>query len=321
MSNVRKLPILTPDSFDFKQYMVESEPQAKVLPADTWRDELIDVVVNGNHIHGAKLPWAKTNENLRFRGGEVTLWQGTNGSGKSQLVGMASLGFAAQNERVCIASFEMTPKSTLYRMMRQAAQNASPPPEFVDQFLNWLTGRMWIYNQMGQANPAMLTAVIRYCATKLKIKHIIVDSMMRVVMGEDDYNGQKDFVGQLCNLARDHNVHIHLVHHVRKLADENQIPGKFDSKGSGATTDQVDQVLTVWRNKKKQNDVEVAKRNGEVSDELRSKPDCLLVCDKNRHGEWEGRVALWYHAPSLQYTSDQRCVPLDMMNLTMGALP
>jgi twinkle protein len=322
MSNETRLPLITPDSFDFKQYMVESEPQAKVLPADTWREELIDVVSNGNQICGARLPWAKTFENLRFREGEVTLVQGANGHGKSQFLGMACLGFAAQGERVCVASFEMTPKATLYRMMRQAAQNGNPPPEFVDQFLNWLAGRLWIYNQMGQATPGMLAAVIRYCATKLNIKHIVIDSLMRVVAGEDDYNQQKDFVGQLCALARDHRIHVFLVHHIRKLADENQVPGKFDSKGSGAVTDQVDNVLTVWRNKAKQREIETALRKGhEVSDEIKGKPDALLVCDKNRHGEWEGRVALWYHAPSLQYTSDQRCIPLDMMNLTLEALP
>lgn len=311
MSNL--MQIIKPNDFDFRAYMAESDPHAKVLPAETWRDELVELVSNGNQIHGACLPWNKTHEKIRFRGGEVTLWQGTNGSGKSQLLGMACLGFAEQGERVCIASFEMTPKSTLYRMMKQAAQNGDPPPEFVERFLKWTHGKLWLYNQMGQASPAMLAAVIRYCVDKLQIKHVVIDSLMRVVMGEDDYNKQKDFVGQLCNLARDLNVHIHLVHHVRKLADENQIPNKFDSKGSGAITDQVDQVLTVWRNKKKQLDLEMAVRKGLDTSEIHSKPDCLLVCDKNRHGEWEGKVSLWYHSPSLQYTEDLRCKPINLM--------
>lgn len=310
----RVMPFIRNDTFDFRAYMEESEPQAKVLPAETWRDDLIDITKNGNQTSGAMLPWVKTHDKIRFRGGEVTLWQGANGHGKSQLLGMACLGFASQNERVCIASFEMTPKATLYRMMKQAAQNGNPSAEFVDQFLEWVNGKLWIYNQIGQASPEMLAAVIRYCVHKLNIKHIVIDSMMRVVMGEDDYNQQKDFVGKLCNLARDHNVHIHLVHHIRKLADESQVPGKFDSKGSGAITDQVDQVLTVWRNKKKQRDVEKSLRSsGEVSLDLKNEPDALLVCDKNRHGEWEGRITLWYHAQSLQYASDSRGIPIDLM--------
>jgi len=243
---------------------------------------------------------------------------GSNGHGKSQLLGQACLGFVAQGEGVVIASFEMTPRATLHRMMRQAAMNGNPPPEFVDKFLDWLKGKLWIYNQLGQATPEMVGAVIRYAATELNAKHIVIDSLMRVVAGEDNYNAQKDFVGQLCTLARDYGVHCHLVHHTRKLSDESQIPGKFDSKGSGSITDQVDQCLTVWRNKAKQREMETAIRKGTPTHEIESKPDALLVCDKNRHGEWEGKVALWYHASSLQYTSDQRCSPLDMMTVTTG---
>lgn len=182
----RVMPIIRNDTFDFRAYMEESEPQAKVLPAETWRDDLIDIAKNGNQTFGAMLPWVKTHDKIRFRGGEVTLWQGANGHGKSQLLGMACLGFASQNERVCIASFEMTPKATLYRMMKQAAQNGNPPAKFVDQFLEWVTGKLWIYNQIGQASPEMIAAVIRYCVHKLNIKHIVIDSMMRVVMGEDE---------------------------------------------------------------------------------------------------------------------------------------
>ena len=314
MKNV--LPLITPDTFDFRAYMSESEPKAKVLPPDTWRDELHELVANGNKVYGATLPWEKTHNYLRFRAGEVTLWQGTNGHGKSQLLGMVCLGFANQGERVCIASFEMTPRTTLHRMMRQAYQDENPLPEFVDRYLEWLTGKLWIYNQLGQATPEMLAAVIRYCSQMLNIKHFVIDSLMRVVSGEDNYNAQKDFVGLLCSLARDHNIHIHLVHHVRKLEDENKVPGKFDSKGSGSITDQVDQVLTVWRNKKKQHEVEqIQFHNGIIPASLQTTSDALLICDKNRHGEWEGQIRLWYHAPSLQYTADNRAMPIKFMSL------
>ena len=305
--------IITPDSLDFAAYLAESEPHAKVLPATAWREELIDVVENGNHIYGAKLPWAKTHDLIRFRGGEVTLWQGINGHGKSQLLGMVALGFAAQGESVCIASFEMTPKATLYRMLRQVAQSGNPSSLFANEFIDWLTGKFWIYNQMGSATPEMLAAVIRYCADRLQIKHVVIDSLMRVVKGEDDYNRQKDFVGLLCSLARDYNLHIHLVHHVRKMESEFDVPGKFHSKGSGAITDQVDQVLTVWRNKKKEREIEKLIHNRNVPDEILAKSDALLICDKNRHGDWEGDVKLWFHPVSLQYTANMQRQPIDLM--------
>ncbi|MDV2115339.1 AAA family ATPase [Alcaligenes faecalis] len=309
----KQIQIITPDSFDFKAYMAESEPQVKVLSADAWRGALVRSVREGDKIIGAKLPWAKTHDHLRFRGGEVTLWQGINGHGKSQLLGQAAMWFAAQGERVCVASFEMRPLSTLKRMLRQFAMNATPGETAANALMDWAQDKFWLYDQMGSVKPEMIYAVIRYGATKLAIKHFIIDSLMKCVRGEDDHNGQKDFVDMLTSLARDLDIHIHVVHHVRKSDSEDSIPGKFDSKGTGAVTDQVDQMLTVWRNKKKEKTVEKLLRAGEhVPDDISGKPDAMLVCDKNRHGEWEGSVALWFHPESLQYTPDSRNIPLDI---------
>jgi len=308
------VPLITPDNFDYRAWMAENEPRIKVLGAQTWEDDLLAAVRGGNEPVGARLPWAKTHDRIRFRGGEVTLWMGINGHGKSQILGQAALGFAAQGEPVCVASFEMRPVSTLRRMLRQVSMNDHPGEAAVRRLMQWAKGRFWLYDQLGTVKPEMLYAVIRYCADKLKIKHIVIDSLMKCVRGEDDYNGQKDFVDMLCTLARDHDVHIHLVHHVRKGENEEKIPGKFDAKGTGAVSDQVDQVITCWRNKRKERTVEKLLRQGhEIDMETRDQADELLIVDKNRHGEWEGTISLWYHPQSLQYTGDKRCMPLDML--------
>lgn len=306
--------IISPADVDFEAYMAETEPQAKVLAAEAWRDELARAVEHGEQITGAKLPWAKTHDLLRFRPGEVTLWQGINGHGKSELLGQACIGFACQDERVCIASFEMKPQSTLKRMLRQTAMNSRPSVQAVDRLIDWSRDRLWLYDQQGTVKPAMLYAVARYCADRLKVRHLVIDSLMKCVRGEDDYNGQKDFVDMLCTLARDLGMHIHLVHHAKKGENEDAIPGKFSAKGSGAIVDQVDQMLTVWRNKRKERMVEAElRKNGEASAELLDLPDTMLICDKNRHGEWEGRINLWRHTDSLQFTSDKRRQPIDMI--------
>ena len=62
--------IISPADVDFEAYMAETEPQAKVLAAEAWRDELARAVEHGEQITGAKLPWAKTHDLLRFRAGE-----------------------------------------------------------------------------------------------------------------------------------------------------------------------------------------------------------------------------------------------------------
>ncbi|MDQ1759006.1 hypothetical protein DAI43_17125 [Achromobacter xylosoxidans] len=306
--------IFTPDDFDFRAYMEETEPQAKVLAAEAWRDDLVRSVEHGDLLTGAKLPWSKTHDLLRFRAGEVTLWQGINGHGKSELLGQACIGFATQDERVCIASFEMKPQATLKRMLRQTAMNSRPSVQAVDRLIDWSRDRLWLYDQQGSVTPPMLYAVARYCADRLKVRHLVIDSLMKCVRGEDDYNGQKDFVDMLCSLARDLGMHVHLVHHAKKGEDEDKVPGKFSAKGSGAIVDQVDQMLTVWRNKRKERIAEAElRKDGEVAADTLEQPDTLLICDKNRHGEWEGRINLWRHADSLQFTSDKRRQPMDMI--------
>jgi twinkle protein len=149
---------------------------------------------------------------------------------------------------------------------------------------------------MGQTDPNHMLSIMRYAAKKLGIQHFVVDSLMKVVKGEDDYNGQKAFVDAVCAFAQDFNVHVHIIHHSRKLGDEMQIPGKMDAKGSGAIVDQVDQCFTVWRNKRK----EQARQAGKEVDE--SMPDAIMVCDKNRHGDWEGKVGLFYLPGACSYS-------------------
>ncbi|MFT0547849.1 AAA family ATPase [Allopusillimonas ginsengisoli] len=311
--------IITPDDFDFRAYMVETEPQVRVVPAETWRATLIDHVRSGERITGATLPWSKTHDHIRFRPGEVTLWQGINGHGKSELLGQVTLGFGAQGERSCTASFEMKPQNTLKRWLRQTAMNDTPSEKAVHNMFDWSRGKLWLYDQVGSVKPEMVYAVMRYCAEKLKIQHMIIDSLMKCVRGEDDHNGQKDFVDMLCSLSKDLGLHVHLVHHAKKKESEDVKPGKFDAKGSGAIVDQVDQLLTVWRNKKKERQIVMAQRIEDDAarkaklQELDEMPDSLLICDKNRNGEWEGQIGLWRHAPSLQFTGDNRRMPLDLI--------
>jgi twinkle protein len=109
-------------------------------------------------------------------------------------------------------------------------------------------------------------------------------------------------------LSREHNIHIHIVHHVRKGQSENDMPGKFDARGSGTIVDQVDQVITVWRNKKK----EEMMRNPVNHAEWQEKPDCILSVDKHRHGEFEGLIGLWYNRQAYFYAPDKRCLTYDL---------
>jgi twinkle protein len=73
--------------------------------------------------------------------------------------------------------------------------------------------------------------------------------------------------------------------------NEEVKPNKNDVKGSGSISDQVDNVLMVWRNKKKEHDLKV--------DPL--EPDAMLMCEKQRNGESEEWYNLWYNRDCQQF--------------------
>lgn len=295
------------DDIDFDAYMQATESDHRVVSADSFIDDVIDYFHNEEAPKGAAMPWQKTANVIRFRQGEVTLWTGMNGHGKSLVLGQTCVSLVMQKERVCIASLEMKPKVTLARICRQASMERKPSIEFIRTFGEVTGSWMLLYDQQGTVQADKMIALMRYCAVKREVKHFVLDSFMKCGgIADDDYTRQKFFLDQICSVARDSGMHIHIVAHSRKAKDELSPPGKMDVKGSGSITDQVDNVLTVWRNKSK----ERAKDEGKAHDE--SEPDALLICDKQRNGEWEGRIPLWFHPDSQQFLEQDSAHAMDL---------
>lgn len=312
------MEILLDDDIDFSRYESETEARERVKPASVWLTELVERIRNPVREPRQVMPWNKTHGLIQFRPGEVTVWGGANGAGKSLVTGMVALSLLAQDQRVCIASFEMKPRKTLERMARQfSGSNPDDPAyagseearqsliELYEDFKGWAK-HLYLYDQQGTVTAKKVAAVVRYCATEKGVRHFFVDSLMKCVAGEDDYNGQKAFVDELTAIARDHEMHIHLVHHIRKPGDESHKPNKYDYKGTGAITDQVDNVISVWRNKPKERKIEEGK---EVD---AKEPDALLICDKQRNGDWEGSIGLWYDKASQQFLGSAHDEPMEM---------
>lgn len=293
---------------DFSAYLVETDAKHKVRPLQAWQDLYFDRVMGKTPtITGARLPWAKVGDRVAFSPGEVSLWVGTNGHGKSLLLGQCALSFATQGEKVCIASFEMRPHKTIERLSAQFLDSRHPTLDEAKSFIEWSDGKLWLYDQLGNADSVTLIGAIRYCARELGVKHFIVDNLIKCVKSDEDYEGQKAFVDNLTSVAKDEEIHIHLVHHARKTADEFAPPRKMDTLGAGSIVNLVDNLLIVWRNKKKE-DMHAA---GKDVHEL--EPDALLIVDKNRHLGWEGKVSLWFHHRSTQYIAHPRDMAMSFL--------
>lgn len=237
------------------------------------------------------LPFEKLTGRIRFQSGECVLWNGINGHGKSQLVGHAVLEALKLGYRVCVASLEMKPARWLARMDRQACAVRDPAIPFLRAVHEWYADKLWVFDVVGTAKVDHLLEVFAYARRRYGIELFVIDSLLKCGLAESDYDGQKLFVERLCDFKNAHDCIVWLVAHARKQEDEGKPTGKMDVRGAGAITDLVDTVLTVWRNKAKE----------ERPEEYAKKPDGLLICDKNRNGEWEGRQALWFDRNSFQF--------------------
>lgn len=290
-----------PDSIDWNSYITdEDDGRADVRRASEWIDA-VSKYFHGEEeqVLGQFTPWSKVQNRLMFRPGEVSLWAGINGHGKSGALGFVMLNAMVDGGRACIASFEMAPEATMSRMCRQAAGSHKPTLELIDRFHRWTDDRLWLYAHRGAVTPDRILAVSRYCRKELGVDHMVIDSLMKCGIAPDDYNGQKTFIDSLCVLARDTGLHIHLVHHMRKGERETDVPDKFGIKGAGEITDLVDNVLVVFRNKRKESQLENTADLQKIS-EIAQIPDSFLICAKQRHFTWEGRISLWFDKDSQQ---------------------
>lgn len=301
--------LIRPHDVDFDKWAMTPGERAKVRPATDWEQEVLDHFCAPQETRGAYLPWSKTHGDIRIRPGELSIWAGVNGHGKSMMLSQVVLSLIQQSETACIASMEMRPVATLARMTRQAVGTDDPTPRAIRQFHEFISGSLWLYDQQGTVQMPRMLAVIRYAREELGVQHFVVDSLMKCGIDGDDYNAQKRFVDALSTYSRDSGLHVHLVAHSRKRETESTMMDKFDIKGASELTDMADNVFTLWRNKPKESKVE----RGEVDEQTCSAPDAVLMCDKQRHGEWEGKVALWFNRRSMQYVGKQTTQSIDYL--------
>lgn len=219
------------------------------------------------------------------RPGEVTVWTGITSHGKSVLLSQLVLEAALVGFKSAIASMEMRGEQTLHRMICQSELRDHPRVEEIDAILEWLGGKVWIYDLLGNIAPDTLLNLMEYSFARHGVDMFVIDSLMKTTVVSDDYDAQRVFLNRLCSFSKDTNTHIHLVAHARKGRDESNAPGKLDVKGSADISNEADNIMSVWRNREKERDT----KNDGVG-----LGDNIVSCEKQRETGEEFSVPLRY---------------------------
>lgn len=294
-------------------------------PAASFRQQVKDRFrPPGGQLKGYSIGMEKM-DHIRFEPSQTSLWTGFNGHGKSLFLNQLMLASVADyDERYIVASLEMLPDRNLCRTARQVKNKVCPEVHEIDHCLDWCGESIQFYDFVGSADvPTMLENFVIGIET-LGTTSIIIDSLMKMGLAEDDYSKQKLFVEQMSNFALKYGVHVHIVAHSRKQQDESNVPGKMDVMGAGGMTNIVDNGFTVWRNKGKEKKVNACYLTGCTPDDvLLSEKDALVDCWKSRDlgADAEKTYALWFDPLSMQYLERYGHRPRSFTAMHSGGLP
>ena len=260
-------------------------------------------------------PWECLNHNFAFRQAELSLVNGVNGHGKTEVVGHMALEAMRQGVKTCVASLEIKPGILLKRLTRQSTCLKLPPQLEIESAFKFYDDRLWLFGLTGTAKADRLIEIFTYAWKRYGIELFIIDSLMKCGIGDDDYNGQKAFVDALCDFKNKTNTHVLLVTHSRKGDSEEKPTGKMDVKGSGSITDLTDNLFIIWRNKVREKAIQKDQQGEELDDKERkalAAPASVLMLEKQRNGEgWEGGIPLYLDANSHQFLPTETASPFN----------
>lgn len=275
-----------------------SDPvESKVLKPSHFLSETITQIL-GLGQHYLPLPWQNHDRPVKFefRPNELTIWAGTNGVGKSMITSQLALILSAQGESCCLASFEMTAERTVGRMVNQMI-GETDQVEKIEEAVKTMSKGIWLYDKVGRATSEEIVKLAHFVSGVHGVKHLFIDSLMMCVKGEDDYNSQKDFMEVLVQLVKELPIHVHLVCHMRKDADDVVgIRAKNYIKGSGAISDLAFNIFTICRN--------MAKEDEKYSDnkQFEHEAEITLTITKQRNGDTNNNlIPLWWNEKFLSF--------------------
>ena len=238
-----------------------------------------------------------------FYEGEVSVWTGKRGNGKSTLLDQLLLEAVDQGFPVCAYSGELPAWKFKYWASLQAAgpeyiqarrdpatgRSLPAATPFAQRAIDaWWRGRFHVYDIGNRSthDAGNILRVFRYASRRYGTRIFLVDNLMtaRFQAGRDRdfYRAQSDFVAELAGFAKSTGSHVHLVAHPRKterIDDSDAVAGIAD------VTNLADNVFSLDR-----------------TSESEAKHDAVLTILKNRFfGERSRGIGLKFEPLSKRF--------------------
>jgi len=275
-----------------------------------YREDLVDFFSTDPHKRGLKLPWDNMSE-MRIREGELVIYAGANGHGKSALLGQCITQWMRQEgQKFLLVSPEFDPVQNIARLVQQITgllPGQIREPE-INAVLAFLENRLLIYDVVGTTHIDDICAVAYWANIERGVTAVCLDNLttFRLPDRGDTNVSQQELITQLVEVARNSGMTVHLVAHTRKPAPGEKV-SRHMVRGSSTIVDLADVVMVVERNESKEARLADMNTTDEERQEIRMQSDTRLHVLKNRHGNgWLGMGKLYYSPISMRWYDSNR---------------
>lgn len=239
-----------------------------------------------------------------FANGELSVWTGKRGEGKSTMLGQILLDAIDQGHRACVYSGELPAKQFKRFIQQQAAgylhvskhEHAETGKALflVDDAVKkpidtWLDGNLFLTDIRDKSahDEGTILRLFEGAHRRYGCDVFLVDNIMTTQLrGESEsgyYRAQSAFAGRLADFCKRLDVHVHLVAHPRKTEGNRPVTAD-DIAGSGDITNRADNAFLIERVPEE--------------DVIKYGYSARLVILKNREFGVRGKIKLSFNEPS-----------------------
>ncbi len=236
---------------------------------------------------GYEVPWKTIQTDFKFIKGELNLWSGYTGQGKSEIVSHIALHVVEQGAKVFVASLEMCVGQLQSRMVTQATGVSKPTKEFYKKASIHYGSRIQFYHCTGSKT---VEEVLREAELLVFAGYdfFIFDNLMMLGTKTDDYNRQLETVQKLSEFTKKYKVCSVLVAHCKKpqhkisISDKSKsfhLPDIYDVSGASSVANIVDNHISITINKYRLRALKKMKEGVQMVDLLKHELEALNTGD------------------------------------------
>jgi twinkle protein len=219
-----------------------------------------------------------------FRPGEVTVWGGYTGAGKSTILNFIKSQILADQRAIFEASLELKVEVTL-RRLATIFTGERLDEESALKFIHGAGEYLIFADVVGSMKRDELMEMMWFAFKRYGCGHFMIDSLMRIEDLEEDYPAQGAFCNRLQDFAKETNTHVHLVAHLAKPSQTQERPTMYGIKGSSLLVNNADNVILISRN----NEKEKLRRSDKLTPEHDlAMHDAEIIIEKQRETGWTG---------------------------------